>query len=106
MGVGKTNYTATIDDNTGYLVIVHKPDTFQIEFKACEGYDYDDSITPEQFQTEYNSNREDAGLESSNNDLSAFQFKQHFDAYEKTIVGYSDPTVNDGDDERQIVCKA
>merc|ERR1712118_566910 len=72
-------------------------------------------ITRQEFQEEYNYNREDAGLESSNNDLSAFMFKQylrgdveesHVEAYEKTIVGYRDPSVNDGDDERQILCKA
>jgi len=113
--VGRTNYTASINDETGYVEIVHKPDTFQIEFRACEGFDYDDTITPTEFQEEYNYNREDAGLESSDNDLSAFMFKlflrgdieeKRVEAYEKTIVGYRDPTVNDGDDERQIVCKA
>lgn len=113
--IGKTNYTAIINADTGKLEIAHKPDTYQIEFRACEGYDYDASISPKQFQEEYNYNREDAGLESSNNDLSAFLFKlflrgdideSHVEAYERTIVGYRDPTVNDGDDERQIVCKA
>jgi len=113
--IGKTNYTATINDETGYLKIAHKPETFQIEFRACEGFDYDDSITPKDFQEEYNYNSEDAGLQNSNNDLSAFVFKlflrgdieeSHVETYEKTIVGYRDPSVNDGDDERQVVCKA
>jgi hypothetical protein len=113
--IGKTNYTASINEETGYLEVSHKPETFQIVFRACEGYDFDESITPQQFQEEYNYNREDAGLESSNNDLSAFMFKQylrgdieesHVEAYEKTIVGYRDPSVNDDDEKRQIVCKA
>merc|ERR1719375_2624959 len=81
--VGRTNYTASLNDD-GHL------------------------------QNEYNSNREDAGLERSDNDLSAYMFKQylkgniddtHVKAFEKTIVGYRDPSVNEGDEERQVVCK-
>jgi len=111
--VGRTNYTASLNDD-GYLEIVHKPDTFEIEFRACQGFDYDESITPKQFQDEYNYNREDAGLERSDNDLSAFMFKQylkgniddaHVQAFEQTIVGYRDPSVNEGDEERQVLCK-
>jgi len=112
--VGRTNYTANLNDD-GHLEIVHKPDTFNIEFRACQGFDYDESITPKQFQNEYNYNREDAGLERSDNDLSAFIFKQylkgkideaHVEEFEKTIVGYRDPSVNEGDEERQALCKA
>merc|ERR1711937_1002621 len=89
--VGRTNYTASLNDDR-YL-----------------------EITPKQFQNEYNYNREDAGLERSDNDLSAFMFKQHLkgkideahvEEFEKTIVGYRDPSVNEGDEERQALCKA
>merc|ERR1712187_626476 len=113
--LGRPHYTASINDETGYVEIIHKPDTFQIEFRACEGFDYDDSITPKDFQEEYNYNSEDAGLQNSNNELSACMFKlflrgdieeSHVEAYENTIVGYRDPSVNDGDDERQVACKA
>jgi len=112
--VGKTNYTTSLDSE-GLLVARHIADTFALEFRACEGYDYDASISPRQFETDYNFNGEDAGLTNSNNDLSAFYFRQYLEGlideehvleYEKTIVGYRDPTVNDGDDERNAVCEA
>jgi len=111
--VGKTNYTAFLDVN-GFLVVETKPDTYSLEFRACEGFDYDDSITPEQFEVDYEFNAEEAGLQNSNNDLSAFMFRQylegnikeeHVEVFEQTIVGYRDPSVNIGDDERNIVCK-
>jgi len=30
----------------------------------------------------------------------------HIEAFEQTIVGYRDPSVNEGDKERQALCKA
>jgi len=111
--VGKTNYTSILNEE-GLLVIEQKPDTFFLKFRACEGFDYDDSITPEEFNEEYNFNYEDAGLERSDNDLSAFVFRQylegkvtdnHVEEYEKTVVGYRDPSVNDSDEERNILCE-
>merc|ERR1712125_274810 len=79
-----------------------------------EGYDYLDEITPEEF-AEVDYNMHNAGLTRQNNDLSAFVFRQylegkvdesHTEAFEKTIIGYRDPTVNDGDDQREVACKA
>merc|ERR1711907_471016 len=70
--VGRSNYTAYQDSETGLLVVDINPDAFHIEFRACEGYDYQDEITPEEFAE----------------------------------VDYKDPTVNDGDNEREAACKA
>lgn len=106
--VGRTNYTASLDD--GKLVIEHVPDSFRIQFRACEGFNYDDTISPEQYDEDY-------GLSPdvrSDNDLSAFVFRQylegkidkaHVSEYEKTIVGYRNITVNESDEERNKVCE-
>jgi len=111
--VGKTNYTASLNED-GLLVIEQKPDTFFLKFRECNGFDYDDSITPQQFKEEYNFNYEDAGLERSDNDLSAFVFSQYLEGkvtenhvaeYEKTVVGYRDPSVNDSDNKRNFLCE-
>jgi hypothetical protein len=111
--VGRTNYTASLDED-GLLAIKHVPDSFQIKFRGCEGYDYDDTITPNQYNTEYNFDPDEAGLERSDNDLSAFVFRQYLESkideahvleYEQTIVGYRDITVNDSDNERNKVCE-
>ena len=110
--VGRTNYTASLDD--GKLVIEHVPDSFRIQFRACEGFNYDDTISPEQYDEDYDFNYEEAELERSDNDLSAFVFRQylegkidkdHVSEYEKTVVGYRNITVNDSDEERDKVCE-
>jgi hypothetical protein len=111
--VGRTDYTASLDED-GKLVIEHAPDSFQIKFRACEGYDYDDIISPKQYDEEYSFNPKEAGLDRSDNDLSAFVFRQYLEGeideahvleYEQTIVGYRNITVNDSDDERNKVCE-
>jgi len=75
--VGRTNYTASLDD--GKLVIEHVPGSFRMQFRACEGFDYDDSISPEQYDEDYDFNYEEAELERSDNDLSAFVFRQYLE---------------------------
>jgi len=106
--VGRTNYTASLDTN-GLLSIEHVQDSFQIHFRACEGFDYDDSITPAQYEEEYNFNSEDAGLDRSDNDLSAFVFRQFLESkleedhvleYEKSVIGYRTITEGDTDEEK------
>jgi len=106
--VGRTNYTASLDTN-GLLSIEHVQDSFQIHFRACEGFDYDDSITPTQYEKEYNFNSEDAGLDRSDNDLSAFVFRQFLESkleedhvleYEKSVIGYRTITEGDTDEEK------
>ena len=110
--MGRTNYTASLDD--GKLVIEHVPGSFRMQFRACEGFDYDDTISPEQYDEDYDFNYEEAELERSDNDLSAFVFRQylegkidkdHVSEYEKTVVGYRNITVNDSDEERDKVCE-
>jgi len=112
--VGRANFTAYQDSETGMFAVDIDPDTFRIEFKACEGYDYLDEITPEEF-AEVDYNMHNAGLTRQNNDLSAFVFRQYLEgkidegrinAFEETVIGYRDPTVNDGDEEREAACKA
>lgn len=112
--VARSEYTAYQDENTGLLVVENVPGTFELEYKACEGYDYDENMTPEEF-AEFDYNPHSAGLTRQNNDLAAFAFRQylegkvdesHIEAFEETIIGYRDPTVNDGDEEREVACKA
>lgn len=108
-----TSYTLGITAD-GLLTVQPIAGTFALDFRACEGYDYDADITPAQFENTFNFNGADANLQARSNDLSAFYFRQyleglvdeaHVSAFEEVIVGYSDPTVNDGDDERNVVCK-
>jgi len=110
--IGRTNYTASLGTD-GLLSIEYEIDSFQIHFRACEGFDYDGDITPTQYKEEYNLNYEDAGLERSDNDLSAFVFRQflegkldedHVLGYEKSVIGYRNPLVNDSDEERNKIC--
>jgi hypothetical protein len=109
--IGRTNYTMTQDGDNGPLVIRHIPDTFSLEFRACQGYDYVEGFTQEDYANPSNT----ADLEASDNDLAAFVFRlylegkideQHINNFEQTIIGYRDPSVNDGDAEREVACKA
>jgi len=108
-----TSYTLAITAD-GLLTVEPIAGTFALDFRACEGYDYDADITPAQFENDYNFNGADANLQARSNDLSAFYFRQyleglveeeHVSAFEEVIVGFRDPTVNDGDEERNAVCK-
>merc|ERR1711907_105455 len=60
--------------------------SFHIEYQACNGYEYVEEFTPEDFQIDPTASE----LEAS----------------EETIIGYKDPSVNDGDDEREAACEA
>jgi len=111
--IGHSNFTLSVVE--GSVQVEPVENTFYLEFQACEGYDYDDTITPSQFQNEFEFNADDAGLTNSNNDLSAFMFRSylegkvdtsHIERYEQVVIGYRNPEVNDGDDERDEVCKA
>jgi len=109
--IGRTNYTAYQDEESGLFVVERVPDTFQLEFRACEGYNYVDDFGPE----EYAENPDAEDLQQSNNDLAAFVFRQylegkidedHVNTVEETIIGYRNPDVNNGDAERNAACKA
>jgi len=111
--VAKTNYTAGLDSE-GLIYVNYVEDTFSIKYVACEGYEYDSSITPSEYEHDYNFNGKEAGLTNSNNDLSAFMFRQYLEGlvsieaveeFAKTVVGYYNASVNDGDKERNVVCE-
>merc|ERR1712232_534915 len=108
--VPRVNYTSYQDDDTGFLVVEPQMETFSLEYKACEGYEYDPEVTPETFTENGNS-----GLRRRNNDLSAYVYRQYLEgnkefdqtvAFEETIIGYKDPDVNRGDTDREAACKA
>jgi hypothetical protein len=110
--VPRSNYTAYQNED-GYLVVEHKSGTFELEYKACEGYDYNVNVTPDDWIT--NPNINELGLKRQNNDLSAYVYRQYLEGkkdidqtntIEETIIGYKDPTVNDGDNQREVACKA
>jgi len=111
--IGLANYTMTQSQDTGLLQLEYKPDTFEIEFRACQGWEYKADVTPERYQTADNIHR--LGLRHRSNDLSAHIFRQYLegrtdtsftDEYEKVVVGYKHPEVNRNDREREKVCQA
>lgn len=105
--VGRADFTATIESDQ--LVIQAVEDTFELKFQACKGFDFKDDFGPDDFLT-------DAGeLDRQDNDLSAFVFKQwlrgkisdeQVEIVEKTLIGYTNPDVNDSDKKRAEACAA
>jgi len=97
------------DEETGFLVVEPNMDTFYLEYRACKGYEYNADFTPESYAE--NGNR---GLRRRNNDLSSYVFRQYLEgkkrleeteAFEETIIGYKDPNVSRGDNQRETACK-
>jgi len=109
--VPRANYTAYQNED-GYFVVEHKKGTFELEYNACEGYKYNPDVSPKAYAENPNANEQ--GLQRQNNDLSAYVFRQYLEgkkeleeteAFEETIIGYKDPEVNKGDNEREVACK-
>jgi len=107
--IPRANYTAYQDEESGFLIVEPDMSEFYLEYKACEGYEYKADATPETYAE--NGNR---GLRRKNNDLSAYVFRQYLEgkksleeteAFEETIIGYKDPNVNRGDNQRETACK-
>ena len=107
--VGTVSYKAYQEEG-GYFVVNPVPGTFTLKFQACQGYDYLDDFGPEEY-----AQFGDSELTSSDNDLSAFVFRQYLEGklnesyvatIEETLIGYRDPSVNDGDAERDLACQA
>jgi hypothetical protein len=110
---GVANYTFFQDQETGLLVLDYKQDSFEIKFKACEGYEYDADISVTDFQE--SDEKHKLGLRRKNNDMSAFIYRQYLEGktdeglieeFEKTVIGYRNPEVNNNDDAREVACKA
>merc|ERR1712188_219762 len=108
--IGRVNTTLSVSGD-GLLEVDLVSGSFHIEYQACNGYEYIEEFTPEDFQIDPTASE----LEASANDLSAFMFRlylegkidvEHTEAFEETIIGYKDPSVNDGDDEREAACEA
>ena len=109
--VGRAKYTANQDGEGGPLLIRPVSGTFHLEFQSCKGYDYIEDFGPE----DYAVNSHASELENSDNDLSAFMFRLYLEGkideekvntFEQTMIGYRDPSVNDGDNQREAACKA
>jgi len=110
--IGTANYTVYQDQDTGLLALKYKEGTFGLEFRSCEGYEYDEDITVQDYQGAVRKDK--IGLKRRTNDLSAFIYRQYLeektdqaiiDKYEETVVGYKYPKVNNNDEEREMVCK-
>mmetsp|Transcript_8 Transcript_8/g.8 ORF Transcript_8/g.8 Transcript_8/m.8 type:complete len:210 (+) Transcript_8:202-831(+) len=110
--VPRANFTAYQNED-GYFVVEHKSGTLELEYNACEGFDYKADVTPEMW-TE-NPDAHKLKLKRQNNDLSAHIYRQYLqgkkntdqtEAFEGTVIGYKDPTVNDGDQQREVACKS
>merc|ERR1712226_580725 len=52
--IGHSNFTLSVVE--GSVQVEPVENTFYLEFLACEGYDYDETITPSQFQNEFEFN--------------------------------------------------
>jgi len=111
--IGLANYTMSQDSTTGLLKLEYVDESFEIEFRACQGWQYKEDVTPEKYQSA--SNIHQLGLRHQTNDLSAHVFRQYLegrtdatftDEYEKVVVGYKHPEVNQNDDEREKICKS
>jgi len=109
--IARTNYTAYQDGEDGPYVVHSVPDTFNLEFASCQGYDYVEDFGPE----DYAANPNAAELVNSNNDLSAYVFRLYLEGnlnednanvLEQTLIGYRNPDVNDGDAQREAACEA
>lgn len=111
--VGKASYTVTVVDDEGSkrFLIAHTPDTFELEFQACEGYKFVDDFTPDDYALD-NDTKE---LSGQNNDLAAFVFRQYLErkldeaqvaTIEETLIGYRNPDVNKSDAKRNEACQA
>jgi len=107
--IGRTNTTANVGDDER-LSIEYVTDSFEIEFRACQGYEYVEDFGPE----EYEENPDAADLETSTNDLSAFMYRlylegkidlEHTMSFNETIIGYTKPDVNKSDRKREAVCE-
>lgn len=106
---GTANYTLSIVG--GELTIEKVAGSFDLEFEACEGYNFIEEFSPD----DYESPEEKKELRSSNNDLAAFVFKQylegkidqtHVTKIEETLIGYRNPDVNKSDKKREEACAA
>lgn len=103
---GKAKYTAAVVN--GLLEINHVAGSFKLEFNSCEGYRY---VDPDDLPIDETSTAE---FKDNDNDLAGFVYRQHHEGkltneqvaiVEQTLIGYRDPTVNDGDNERDAACK-
>jgi len=103
--VGSMNYTATVVSDR--IEVQGVPGTLEFEFQACQGYEYDETAEPGDIGTKK--------LKSSNNDLSAFVFRQYLEGklsdeqvatVEETLIGYKNPDVNKSDKNREEACEA
>lgn len=105
--VGRANFTATIESDL--IVIEAVPGTIELKFQACKGFEFKDDFGPDDFLTDADE------LERQDNDLSAFVFKQwlrgkisdeQVEIVEKTLIGYTNPDVNNSDRKREEACAA
>jgi len=106
--VGTVSYEASIIDG---LIVIEHADDFQLEFQACEGFQYKANVTPDDFES---NTVGDLGLKRQNNDLSAFVFRHwlegkirddQVDTVEETLIGYTKPSVNKSDANRAVACE-
>jgi len=102
-------YTGIVEDDK--FKIMPKTETFELEFNSCEGLEYKEGLTPQEYEAEKGSTR----FKTSNNDLAAFVYKQwlegkitddHVAAVEEKLIGYRDPSVKNNDNKREEACKA
>jgi hypothetical protein len=109
--VATASYTTSIGAD-GVIEIEAVEGTFELDFQACEGFQYKDGVTQEQFaQT---SRIKDLGLKGKTNDLSAYVYRlwleeniddAHVETIEETLIGYKDPSVNKSDANRAAACE-
>jgi len=108
--VGTASYTATLNAE-GIIQIDPVEDTFELQFQACEGFNFKEGANPTTYKE---SGVKGLDLKRKSNDLAAFLFKHYLeediseekvDTIKKTLIGYEDPSVNNSDDDREAACE-
>lgn len=106
--VGNAEYKVTFG-NDGLLEVTADPATFELQFEACEGFKFTESVSPDDYAI---SGRQ--GLKGRNNDLSAMIFKLYLKGdisaekmglAENTLVGLRRPNDTNNDRDRAEVCE-
>lgn len=109
--VGNAQYKVIFGDD-GILEVTADPDTFELEFEACEGIKFNEDVSPDDFAT--GQSRKELGLKGKNNDLSAMIFKLYLQGditeekmgvAEETLVGLRRPNDTNKDSDRAEVCE-
>ena len=105
----------TLDLQQSSMTLTAVADSFEMEFNACDGYDFHANFTAADISSQEDiDNLVDQDiLVANDNDLAAFVYRLHLEgrmnsttmmAIYDTLVGYEDPN-DDNDNDREDSCR-